>query len=158
MATRKEKAQAITQSVLYWCNKYNQAIVTELGLCSWGELRADIVTVTMSNVVSIIEVKSCKADFDVDQKFEKYLPYCNKMYIAIYSDDEEWLEKHYAKLKGLNIGVLILDDRTGYVFTRVKCSYRKMKKKTKRLILTRMVFKNSPHNGFKKRRVRVFLK
>ncbi len=40
-------------------------------------LRADILNISWSDAVSIIELKSCREDYNADHKWEKYMDYCD---------------------------------------------------------------------------------
>lgn len=71
-----------------------------------GNLRADVMAVDQDLTFTIIEVKSCKADFTSDKKWPMYLGYCNRFY---FCSDPKTLEKisseiqktEYAKFVGL---------------------------------------------------------
>lgn len=40
-------------------------------------LRADILNISWSDAVSIIELKSCRKDYDTDHKWNKYMDFCD---------------------------------------------------------------------------------
>jgi hypothetical protein len=69
-----------------------QRMFAELGLASLTEVtltngrRADVMAVGPKGEVVIVEVKSCLADFRVDQKWPEYAPYCDRFYFAIDCD------------------------------------------------------------------------
>ncbi|MEM6627752.1 MAG: MmcB family DNA repair protein [Pseudomonadota bacterium] len=48
--------------------------------------RADIMALSKSGVFTIIEVKSCMADFASDEKWPDYQPYCDLFYFAVDAD------------------------------------------------------------------------
>jgi hypothetical protein len=48
--------------------------------------RADIAGLCAKGRLIIAEIKSCQADFDVDQKWAEYLPFCDEFYFAVSSD------------------------------------------------------------------------
>jgi hypothetical protein len=61
-------------------------------LCVLAELplgngrRADLVAIDRSGAISLIEVKSCRADFVADRKWQEYLAYCDRFYFAVTRD------------------------------------------------------------------------
>lgn len=61
----------------------------ELGLTSVIEfspqkgLRVDVIALTKSGEVWIIECKSSREDFLSDQKWERYLPFCERFFWAV---------------------------------------------------------------------------
>ncbi len=48
--------------------------------------RADIAGLDRRGKLIIAEVKSCRADFDVDQKWPDYLDFCDQFYFAVDQD------------------------------------------------------------------------
>lgn len=49
-------------------------------------LRADLLAVGPKGEVWIIECKSSQADFRADQKWQGYLPWCDRFFWAVYPD------------------------------------------------------------------------
>jgi len=45
--------------------------------------RADIAGIDRKGRVCIAEVKSCRADFEADDKWQDYLEYCDRFYFAV---------------------------------------------------------------------------
>ena len=45
--------------------------------------RADIAALDRRGMLTIAEVKSCRADFEADQKWPEYLEYCDRFYFAV---------------------------------------------------------------------------
>ena len=76
------------------------------GIGAVGELplpdgrRADIVGLSASGLLSIIEIKSSVADFRCDQKWHTYRAYCDRLYFAVAPD----------------FPIAILPDDTGLIF------------------------------------------
>jgi hypothetical protein len=76
----------------------------ELGHSSVAELtlpngrRADIVALSPEGTLTIVEVKSCLADFRADGKWEDYLEFCDRFYFAV---DEDFPHKVLPKATGL---------------------------------------------------------
>lgn len=60
------------------------ATVCELTLANGR--RADIVAVSASGDVTIVEIKSCLADFKSDTKWQEYLCFCDRFYFAVDPD------------------------------------------------------------------------
>jgi hypothetical protein len=48
--------------------------------------RADLAGLDRAGRISIIEIKSCRADFAADHKWPEYLDYCDLFYFAVGSD------------------------------------------------------------------------
>ncbi len=72
--------------------------------------RADFLSWTSrptGNELSIVEVKSCIADFRSDDKWQRYLPYCNKFYFAV--DENFPIEE--IKTKVGRAGILLVKSR-----------------------------------------------
>jgi hypothetical protein len=44
------------------------------------QLRCDILNLAANDTVTIVELKTCRADFVADSKWEKYLDYCDYFY------------------------------------------------------------------------------
>jgi hypothetical protein len=80
--TRKEVADTLKAEVSRYFRKKKRAVFFELGLCRKGRLRADVLALAMNGHVVVVEVKSCKADFDNDTKYMQYLNYANQVYFA----------------------------------------------------------------------------
>ncbi len=60
------------------------ATVLELSLANGR--RADVVALSASGEITIIEVKSCAADYRSDQKWPDYGEYCDRYYFAVSPD------------------------------------------------------------------------
>lgn len=69
-----------------------QRMLADLGLASLTEVtlangrRADVMAVGPKGEIVIVEVKSCLADFQTDQKWPEYAPYCDRFYFAVDCD------------------------------------------------------------------------
>jgi hypothetical protein len=57
------------------------SVVTELPLANGR--RADIVALSPTGDVTIIEIKSCLLDYQTDGKWQDYLPFCDRLYFAV---------------------------------------------------------------------------
>lgn len=93
----------------YWAEK-NYSVHHEVGILPRGRRKVDLFCFSMKHDVLICEVKSGAADFNADQKFEEYIPYCHGFYFII--DQTYWDSRACDKLreaaKRLGAGVLML--------------------------------------------------
>jgi hypothetical protein len=80
---RKEITNTIKTEVAKYFHARRRAIFFELGLNKGGKLRADVFALSMRGEVSIVEVKSCLADFKADCKYMGYAEYCTQLYLAM---------------------------------------------------------------------------
>ena len=60
------------------------AVLAELPLGNGR--RADLVTIDHAAAITIVEVKSGRADFLADRKWQAYLGFCNRFYFAVDRD------------------------------------------------------------------------
>ena len=143
MATRKDVAVALKEATTSYYLKKGFSCFEELGLTSWGKLRADVICLKLTGEIIISEVKSSTQDFNTDTKWENYLPYCNRMvFIFTYAVYEKLKDTDKVKaVKKLGVGILILDPATGYLKSVAPARFKKMKKKAKRLLTIRMAWR-----------------
>lgn len=131
---------------------------SEIGLVSWGRRRADFLALNLRGDIILVEIKSCLADFKADTKWKFYLPHCNSMYFLVTENVFEKLDAFGAldEFRELGVGVLVLDEKTGYLKSKLYCKRRPMPGKEKKAIICRMAWRN----GISKRtnrRKRVYL-
>jgi len=145
--TRKETAAEITASVAKYYTKRRYCVSTEIGLRSRreGMLRADILALNMKREIIIIEVKSSVADFRADSKYEFYLDYCNKMYIACMPDVALKIKDSVNK----QVGLMVMEPRPRII---KHARYQDLDDDLRLQILTRLVFRKSDFNRYKKRK------
>jgi hypothetical protein len=62
----------------------DQAVLGELSLGNGR--RADLVAIDRAGMITLVEVKSCRADFAADRKWHEYLAYCDRFYFAVSRD------------------------------------------------------------------------
>ncbi|HYZ27394.1 MAG TPA: MmcB family DNA repair protein [Geminicoccaceae bacterium] len=62
----------------------DQAVLGELALGNGR--RADLVAIDRAGTIILVEVKSCRADFVADRKWQAYLEYCDRFYFAVGND------------------------------------------------------------------------
>ena len=60
------------------------SVVTELSLANGR--RADVVALSPSGDIAIVEIKSCLIDYQTDGKWQDYLPFCDRLYFAVTAD------------------------------------------------------------------------
>jgi hypothetical protein len=67
-------------------------LISSLGFSSVCEMvlpngrRADVVGLSSSGEIIILEVKSCLADYLADNKWGEYKPYCDRFFFAVAQD------------------------------------------------------------------------
>lgn len=81
---RPADAARIARGVARLLAAADQAVVAELPLADGR--RADLVALGRDGRISIVEVKSCRADFVADRKWPQYLAYCDFFYFAVAPD------------------------------------------------------------------------
>jgi hypothetical protein len=62
----------------------DHAVLAELPLGNGR--RADLVTIDRAATITIVEVKSGRADFMTDRKWQSYLAFCDRFYFAVDRD------------------------------------------------------------------------
>jgi hypothetical protein len=64
----------------------------DLGFAAVGELplpngrRADLAAIDDQGQIIIVEIKSCRADFQTDRKWRDYLEFCDRFFFAVAPD------------------------------------------------------------------------
>ena len=61
-----------------------QTVLAELPLGNGR--RADLAAIDRAGAITLVEVKSCRADFRSDRKWHEYLAYCDRFYFAVGRD------------------------------------------------------------------------
>ena len=84
------------------------SVVTELPLANGR--RADVVGLSPSGDVTIVEIKSCLLDYRTDGKWQDYLAFCDRLFFAVTADFPREVIPHEAGL--------ILADRYGAELVR----------------------------------------
>lgn len=79
-----DAAAAITRGVRRYLADHAVQGVVEF--CLANGRRADILGLSDKGEVTIIEVKSCPADFKTDHKWQEYLEFCDRFYFAVSPD------------------------------------------------------------------------
>lgn len=60
------------------------SVVTELPLANGR--RADLIALSQSGDLTIVEIKSCLLDYQTDGKWQDYLPFCDRLFFAVAAD------------------------------------------------------------------------
>ncbi|MDX1738492.1 MAG: MmcB family DNA repair protein [Alphaproteobacteria bacterium] len=81
---RPDVTRAVTRGARRFLNRLGLEAILELTLKTGR--RVDIAGLDKKGNIVFVEVKSSKEDFDVDSKWEEYLPYCDKFYFAVSQD------------------------------------------------------------------------
>jgi hypothetical protein len=81
---QSEAAAAIQRGVCRSLRALGHSVVCELPLANGR--RADVVGLSPSGDVLIVEIKSCLIDFRTDGKWHDYLDYCDRLYFAVDAD------------------------------------------------------------------------
>lgn len=79
--SRVDVTSAVTRGAARLMHHWGCAVLPEVTLVNGR--RADLMGVSQKGEVTIIEVKSCQADFDVDAKWEDYLDHCDQFFFAV---------------------------------------------------------------------------
>lgn len=78
------RAALIQRGVRRYFAGLGAVTVTELTLASFR--RADVAVLAPDGTISIVEIKSCLADFRADAKWPAYRDYCDRLFFAVDPD------------------------------------------------------------------------
>ncbi|MFT3728787.1 MAG: MmcB family DNA repair protein [Terricaulis sp.] len=81
---RPDVTAALARGVTRMLADHGLASVLEVPLANGR--RADIMALTASGQIWIVETKSCLADYACDQKWPDYLDYCDKFFFGVTED------------------------------------------------------------------------
>jgi hypothetical protein len=81
---QSEKAAEICRGVMRVLAQHGMTGLIEVTLPN--ARRADIMALSVSGAISIIEIKSSVTDFQVDQKWPEYRDYCDALFFAVATD------------------------------------------------------------------------
>ncbi len=81
---RPDRTLALTRGVVRLFMDMGLSPIAEFKLANGR--RADIAALDRKGQLTIVEVKSCRADFEVDDKWPDYLDYCDRFYFAVDTD------------------------------------------------------------------------
>lgn len=80
-STRPDQTVIITRGVVRLFRDLGLAALTEFKLANGR--RVDVAGLDRRGRLVFAEVKSCRADFDTDQKWPDYLEYCDQFFFAV---------------------------------------------------------------------------
>lgn len=80
----RDRAGTLTRGLRRHLAHMGYASITEMPLSN--NRRADILGISKSGRVIIVEVKSSLADFRADGKWPDYLPWCDRFYFGVAED------------------------------------------------------------------------
>lgn len=99
-----EITRDVTLGALRLMHEMAMACVTEIRLAN--NRRADIMAISDKGEIWIIEIKSCRADYESDGKWHEYRPFCDKFFFAV-------AESFPSELIPLDTGLIIADQFGG---------------------------------------------
>lgn len=159
MVTRKEIADALKVAAANLFFKSRYSCTYELGLESWGAIRADVVAVKLSGHIVIVEVKSSVADFKADNKFKRYLKYCDRFYFCFTPDTWNKIQAKEELISRVpkRAGVILLLN-SGYARIVRPCKIKEMNTDNRLAILARLAWRSGDlSKRVRRQRVRVYL-
>jgi hypothetical protein len=81
---QSQAAAALQRGVCRNFRALGYSVVCELPLANGR--RADVVGLSPSGDIYIVEIKSCLIDYRTDGKWHEYLDYCDRLYFAVSAD------------------------------------------------------------------------
>jgi len=81
---QSQAAAALQRGVCRSFRALGYSVVCELPLANGR--RADVVGLSPSGDIHIVEIKSCLIDYRTDGKWHEYLDYCDRLYFAVAAD------------------------------------------------------------------------
>jgi len=81
---QSQAAAALQRGVCRALRALGSSVVTELPLANGR--RADVVGLSPSGDIVIVEIKSCLTDYRTDEKWHEYLEFCDRLYFAVATD------------------------------------------------------------------------
>lgn len=145
---RKTTADTLKQmSVMHWVKRGFSCSV-EQGVNRGGRLRADVIAMNLRGELIITEVKSCRADFVSDLKWEQYTPFCDKLYMC-------WPKDFGIELPP-GVG-LMLPNRRGHLSVVKNAAVNKVVGPVRKELIIRMAWRAGQFNKSNLRRTRMYL-
>ena len=95
-----QPGQRLARGVCRAFARHGWATLTEVTLK--GGRRADVIALDGQGGIAIVEVKSSRADFRADAKWQAYLEFCDRFYFAVPPDFPRALLPH-------DCGILVAD-------------------------------------------------
>ncbi len=82
--TRPDQTAILTRGVMRLFLELGMSPLAEFKLANGR--RADVAGVDRAGKITFAEVKSCRADFECDQKWPEYLEFCDRYFFAVDPD------------------------------------------------------------------------
>ena len=79
-----DPARALARGVSRMLGEDGQSCLIEFTLRNGR--RADVIALAPSGRFTIVEIKTCPADFRADQKWQDYVPFCDLFYFGVSED------------------------------------------------------------------------
>ncbi len=79
--SRPDQTQLLTRGVMRMFIDLGLSPIAEFKLANGR--RADVAGLDRKGQLTIVEIKSCRADFEADQKWPEYIEYCDQFYFAV---------------------------------------------------------------------------
>jgi hypothetical protein len=77
-------AADILRGVARGLSAADQAVLPEMPLGNGR--RADLIALDRTGTITLVEIKSCRADFTADRMWQSYLDHCDRFYFAVAAD------------------------------------------------------------------------
>lgn len=153
MASRRTTADLLKEACISYLLKRGYSCFTELGLNSWGKLRADVIGMNLRADLVIFEVKSAVADYASDLKWRQYAQFSNRMYFVFTEDVFSKLKSRLADdLRGTGVGASVLCEQTGYLRIVMPAKKNKMVGSVKRTLVIRMAWRGGRSKRLERRK------
>ncbi len=81
---QSQAAAALQRGVFRAFRALGHSVIAELPLANGR--RADVVGLSPSGDIVIVEIKSCLTDYRTDGKWHEYLEFCDRLYFAVATD------------------------------------------------------------------------
>ncbi len=82
--SRPDQTQLLTRGVMRMFIDHGLSPIAEFKLANGR--RADVAGLNRKGQLTIVEIKSCRADFESDQKWPEYIEFCDQFYFAVDPD------------------------------------------------------------------------
>ena len=140
--------QRLTSAVIGLLVKRKQGVFKELKL-GWDAGRADVVSLSLRCIITIVEVKTSIGDARSDVrkgKWKTYLPYCHKFYWAFPLSLWQKHKEELASYIELGAGVIVLG-ATGHARVVRRCVMRSVEGVKLKETVTRLAWRGSEYSA-----------
>lgn len=87
--SRPDVTATVTRGIARLLCAEGYAVIAEMTLANGR--RADLVGLSPKGLITMVEIKSCQADFEVDQKWPDYLEFCDQFFFGVDEDFPQYL-------------------------------------------------------------------